>query len=47
MREIRLSDEAVTAIIIGSIIVGVLVIVGVVVVAKPGHGPDPPKPPKP
>jgi hypothetical protein len=34
--EIRLSPEAKTAIIIGAVIVGVLIIVGAVVVAKPG-----------
>lgn len=35
-REIRLSSEAKTAIIIGAIVVGVLVIVGVASLAKPG-----------
>lgn len=44
-KEIRLSHGAITAIIIGGIIVGVLVIAGVVIVAsKPSHG-DAPKPP--
>jgi hypothetical protein len=35
--EIRLSPEAKTAIIIGAIVVGILIIVGVVVIGKPGH----------
>jgi hypothetical protein len=34
--EIRLSPEAKTAIIIGAIVVGILIIVGVVVIGKPG-----------
>jgi hypothetical protein len=36
MKEVRLSSEAKTAIIVGAIVVGVLLIVGVVVLAGPG-----------
>jgi hypothetical protein len=36
MSEIKLSERATTWIIIGAIVVGVLIIVGVVVVARPG-----------
>lgn len=35
-RDIRLSSQATTAIIIGAIVVGVLLLVGIVVIAKPG-----------
>lgn len=39
MQEVRLSKGAKTAIIVGAIVVGVLLIVGVVVLAKPGKKP--------
>jgi hypothetical protein len=42
-KDIRLSSEATTLIIVGAVIVGVLVIVGVVALAKP-HKPPGPKP---
>lgn len=38
-REIRLSSQATTAIIIGAVVVGVLLLVGLVVIAKPGKKP--------